>query len=97
MGHVAGQLGLTAGTLCLKGSCAAHAFSGFFGGEGAYHVEQLHPGSCNNLAKRGGKEGQEERGLSALPTPRGILALTFNNSQERGRLCAFPEEKALIA
>lgn len=69
----------------------------FFGEEGVYHVEQLLLGSCNNLAKRGGKEGQEERGLSAFPTPKGILALTFNNSQKRGRLRAHPEEKALIA
>jgi len=67
------------------------------GGEGVYLAEQLLLGSCNNLAKRGGKEGQEEQGLSTFPTPKGILAPIFNNSQERGRLCAYPEEKALTA
>lgn len=61
------------------------------------HVEQLFLGSCSNLAMQGGKEGQEEQGLSAFSTPKGILALNFNNSLKRGRLPAYPEEKALIA
>lgn len=35
--------------------------------------------------------------ISAFPAPRGILALTFNNSEERGTLPACPEGKALGA